>query len=113
MESILIRFSSISDGALYLKDLFDFLEMEPRSTSKDESLPFPETIHDGFSFENVSFRYPQMEKWVLRDVSFTLHPGEKLALVGENGAGNRDKHMNHNYKYHNYNNERTHTFETS
>jgi len=87
MEAILIRFSSIADSALYLRDLFDFLEMEPRIRSKDESLPFPETIHDGFTFENVSFRYPQMEKWVLRDVSFTLHPGEKLALVGENGAG--------------------------
>jgi ATP-binding cassette subfamily B protein len=87
MEAILIRFSSIADSALYLRDLFDFLEMEPRISSKDESLPFPETIHDGFTFENVSFRYPQMEKWVLRDVSFTLHPGEKLALVGENGAG--------------------------
>jgi ATP-binding cassette subfamily B protein len=87
MEAILIRFSSIADSALYLRDLFDFLEMEPRIRSKDESLPFPETIHDGFAFENVSFRYPQMEKWVLRDVSFTLHPGEKLALVGENGAG--------------------------
>jgi len=35
----------------------------------------------------VGFRYPQMKQWVLRDVSFTLHPGEKLALVGENGAG--------------------------
>ncbi len=87
MEAILIRFSSIADSALYLRDLFDFLKMEPRIRSKDESLPFPETIHDGFTFENVSFRYPQMEKWVLRDVSFTLHPGEKLALVGENGAG--------------------------
>ena len=87
MEAILIRFSSIADSALYLRDLFDFLEMEPRIRSKDESLPFPETIHDGFTFENVGFRYPQMEKWVLRDVSFTLHPGEKLALVGENGAG--------------------------
>jgi len=55
MEAILIRFSSIADSALYLRDLFDFLEMEPRIRSKDESLPFPETILDGFTFENVSF----------------------------------------------------------
>ena len=87
MESILIRFSSIADSALYLRDLFDFLEMEPRISSKKNSLPFPKTICDGFTFENVSFRYPHMEQWVLQDVSFTLHPGEKLALVGENGAG--------------------------
>ncbi len=87
MESILIRFSSIADSALYLKDLFDFLEMEPNISSRQNALPFPQTIREGFTFENVSFRYPQTEQWVLRDISFTLHPGEKLALVGENGAG--------------------------
>ncbi len=87
MEAILIRFSSIADSALYLRDLFDFLEMEPRIISIDNSLPFPVIIRKGFTFENVGFRYPQMKQWVLRDVSFTLHPGEKLALVGENGAG--------------------------
>ena len=87
MEAILIRFSSIADSALYLRDLFDFLEMEPRIISIDNSLPFPVTIRKGFTFENVGFRYPQMKQWVLRGVSFTLHPGEKLALVGENGAG--------------------------
>jgi ATP-binding cassette subfamily B protein len=87
MESILIRFSSIADSALYLRDLFDFLEMEPKIKSKAKALPFPETISEGFTFEKVSFRYTQMEKWVLSDISFTLHPGEKLALVGENGAG--------------------------
>ena len=87
MEAILIRFSSIADSALYLRDLFDFLEMEPRIISIYNSLPFPVTIRKGFTFENVGFRYPQMKQWVLRDVSFTLHPGEKLALVGENGAG--------------------------
>ena len=87
MEAILIRFSSIADSALYLRDLFDFLEMEPRIISIDNSLPFPVTIRKGFTFENVGFRYPQMKQWVLREVSFTLHPGEKLALVGENGAG--------------------------
>ena len=87
MEAILIRFSSIADSALYLRDLFDFLEMEPRIISIDNSLPFPVTIRKGFTFENVGFRYPQMKQWVLRNVSFTLDPGEKLALVGENGAG--------------------------
>ena len=87
MESILIRFSSIADSALYLRDLFDFLEMEPQIKSNENARPFPETIREGFTFEKVSFRYPQMEQWVLSDISFTLHPGEKLALVGENGAG--------------------------
>ena len=87
IESILIRFSNIADSALNLKDLFAFLEMEPNISSKKNALPFPENIRQGFIFEQVSFRYPQTEQWVLRNISFTLHPGEKLALVGENGAG--------------------------
>lgn len=38
-------------------------------------------------FEHVTFAYPGTDKQVIDDVSFTLHPGEKLALVGRNGAG--------------------------
>lgn len=37
--------------------------------------------------ENVSFRYPNAKDDVLKDVSFVIHPGSKLAIVGENGAG--------------------------
>ena len=87
MEAILIRFSSIADSALYLRDLFDFLEMTPNISTSDNSLPFPVKIIKGFTFEDVGFRYPQSEQWVLRNISFTLLPGEKIALVGENGAG--------------------------
>ena len=87
IELILIRFSNIADSALNLKDLFAFLEMEPKISSKKDALPFPEKIREGFIFEQVSFRYPQTNQWVLHNISFTLHPGEKLALVGENGAG--------------------------
>lgn len=38
-------------------------------------------------FEHVTFAYPGTDKQVIDDVSFTLHPGDKLALVGRNGAG--------------------------
>ena len=87
MEAILIRFSSIADSALYLRDLFDFLDMKPNISTNVNSLPFPGTIREGFTFEDVGFRYPQSKQWVLREISFTLQPGEKVALVGENGAG--------------------------
>ncbi len=87
MEAILIRFSSIADSALYLRDLFDFLQMKPNIHSIVNSLPFPGKILKGFTFDNVGFRYPNSNQWVLRNISFTLMPGEKVALVGENGAG--------------------------
>ena len=38
-------------------------------------------------FENVGFKYPGSDRWAVRHVSFTLRPGERIALVGENGAG--------------------------
>jgi ATP-binding cassette subfamily B protein len=49
--------------------------------------PFPAPIRQGFTFENVGFRYPGAERWAVRGLAFTLHAGEILALVGENGAG--------------------------
>ena len=47
----------------------------------------PRPIERGFVFENVGFRYPGAENWVLRGLQFELRAGEVLALVGENGAG--------------------------
>lgn len=38
-------------------------------------------------FREVGFRYPGQQEWALRNVNITLHPGERLAVVGENGAG--------------------------
>jgi ATP-binding cassette subfamily B protein len=35
----------------------------------------------------VGFRYPGAERWAVRGLTFKLHTGEILALVGENGAG--------------------------
>ena len=87
MESVLNRFSTIAESALYLKDLFDFLRLEPDISSAPGALDFPQPVREGFFFEKVGFRYPNSEKWVLKDISFRLGPHEKLALVGENGAG--------------------------
>lgn len=38
-------------------------------------------------FHNVSFRYPNTDKWVLRDINLRVNPGEKIALVGKSGSG--------------------------
>ena len=87
IQSIFSRFSSIAESALYLQDYFSFMEIKPRMSSKNDGIIFPAEIKEGFRFENVSFKYPGSEEYVLKNISFTLHPEEKIALVGENGAG--------------------------
>ncbi|WP_439696487.1 ABC transporter ATP-binding protein [Mucilaginibacter sp. AW1-7] len=87
LEGILTRFTAVSQGAIYLRDFFEFFEIEPKIKLSVSGLPFPETIRRGFTFEDVGFRYLNSDKWANRHLSFTLYPGEKLALVGENGAG--------------------------
>ena len=87
LQGIMNRFSKIAEGALYLKDLFDFLDIQPSIISATKALPFPLKIKHGFTFEEVSFKYPGSENFVIKDLSFELKAGEKLALVGENGAG--------------------------
>lgn len=87
LQSIMMRFSSIASSALYLQDLFDFFSISPTIKTSDNPVAFPKKLEDGFRFENVSFKYPNSEKWAIRNLSFHLPPGEKLALVGENGAG--------------------------
>ncbi|WP_048921455.1 ABC transporter ATP-binding protein [Rufibacter radiotolerans] len=87
LESVLNRFTSVAEGALYLQDFFDFFELQPRITRQSTAPPFPRPIRHGFTFENVGFQYRNSEKWAIRHLNFTLHAGEKLALVGENGAG--------------------------
>jgi len=87
LEGILGRFNSISQGALYLKDFFDFFNIKPSIVSPSQPKIFPKPIVSGFTFENVGFKYPNTDKWASRNLNFTLQAGEKLALVGENGAG--------------------------
>jgi ATP-binding cassette subfamily B protein len=90
LEGILSRFSQVADGALYLQDFFEFFQITPRivrPAAAQAVRSFPRPIRQGFTFEDVGFKYKNAEKWALRHLSFELHAGEKLALVGENGAG--------------------------
>ena len=87
LEGILTRFTSVSQGAIYLQDLFEFFEIRPRIVTTLRPVPFPRPILEGFRFENVGFRYQHSERWANRHLNFALRAGERLALVGENGAG--------------------------
>lgn len=87
LEGLLTGFSQVAGQALYLDDLFSFFAIEPEIRSRPDAAAIPRPIREGFVFDNVGFRYPDAERWAVRNLSFHLQAGEVIALVGENGAG--------------------------
>lgn len=87
IQQLLMSVSGIYEQSLYLKDLFDFFDIQPTIANKPNGLTVPRPIVQGFEFQDVGFQYPGSDRWAVRHLSFVLRPGERVALVGENGAG--------------------------
>ena len=87
VSGILGGFSGMYENNLYLTQVFTLLEKEPAVVSPPLAQQVPEPLRGEIRFENVSFRYPGAEQDALQEVSFTIRPGETLAVVGRNGAG--------------------------
>ena len=79
--------AQLYENGLFMDNLFGFLKLTPQMTRAEQPRDAPRPIRAGIEFRGVSFRYPGREEWVLRDVNLHIAPGEKLALVGANGAG--------------------------
>lgn len=87
IQRLLLSASDTYEQSLYLKDLFIFFEMQPTIHSSPAARAVPTPIREGFVFDDVGFQYPGSDRWAIRHVSLTIRPGERVALVGENGAG--------------------------
>ncbi|PWU08810.1 MAG: ABC transporter ATP-binding protein [Terriglobia bacterium] len=87
IQNVFATFSSIADQSLFLTDLVEFLRVEPEIRSKPGALPAPRPIRDGFHFDGVTFCYPGASRRVLDRLDLRIEPGERVALIGENGQG--------------------------
>jgi ATP-binding cassette, subfamily B, bacterial len=83
-SSLLSSITGIYESLLYMRNLFEFLELPSRDLDAGERWEGPIA---SIEFDRVSFRYPLSDRDVLTDVSFRIERGQALALVGENGAG--------------------------
>jgi ATP-binding cassette, subfamily B, bacterial len=86
-ERSLLALGNIYEQGLYMRDLFQFFEMQPTIISSLSGQPVNSQLRQGLTFEDVGFRYPLSDVWAVRHVNLIIAPGEKIALVGENGAG--------------------------
>lgn len=87
-QGLLTGISSTYENNLFVNTLFEFLEYQPAIVSPHDGLK-PEGTGMTIEFRHVTFTYPGRTEQgpALRDLSFTVHPGEAIALVGRNGAG--------------------------
>ena len=86
VTGILSEFSQLHKESLSLSKIQEYLNLPEPFRFEDGIQP---PVADGYELklENVSFCYPGTEKKILDQVNLTIHPGEKLAVVGLNGAG--------------------------
>ena len=84
LNNLVQNFAEFGEHALFLEDVRYFLDYEIKLVGKDKMAP-TESVE--LEVRGLSFRYGNSEKDTLHDVSFTLHKGERIALVGSNGSG--------------------------
>jgi ATP-binding cassette, subfamily B, bacterial len=87
VSSLFRGVADLYENSLFMSNLFTFLNLEPQMAPAADMKALPARLQGGVEFRNVSFRYPGREEYALRNVNLTIRPGEKIALVGANGAG--------------------------
>ena len=88
ITELLMIIGRLKQCSIYLKPFEEFMRYPRKLEETVSPVPLEKSISDYvIRFEHVYFRYPGQEQYVLRDVSCEIHSCEKVAVVGENGAG--------------------------
>lgn len=85
LQEFLHRFGDYRRASLEVDDFRSFMELDLGDQA--DAIPIPNTEEYHIEFRNVSYRYPEAEKDALSHLNLRIASGEKLAVVGLNGAG--------------------------
>ncbi len=85
LQGLLSSLSSLYEDNLFLKNFIEFRNINIEKSSANQL--FPQPIRNSIEFKNISFRYPNTDKWVLKDINLSIPKGKTVALVGRNGCG--------------------------
>ena len=83
---VLKEISTLHKECLDISSLREFLDY-PEPFKFDDGKDIPISSNYEIRLENVSFHYPECDKDIIHNLNLTIHPREKLAIVGLNGAG--------------------------
>ena len=86
LSQLLQRFGDYTRNSSETDDFRSFVEMVIEDDEKD-TVPIPKADEYEIEFHNVSYRYTESKKNALSNLSLKLKAGERLAVVGLNGAG--------------------------
>lgn len=86
MQALILGIQDIAKRSNYMYEIIKFMDYPPAMEKGDKKVGDLSGGHV-IEFRNVSFKYPHTDKYVLNNVSLTLRAGEKLSVVGLNGAG--------------------------
>lgn len=87
---LMLTLAGLHENNLFIANLFRFLALQPEvEAPRPDNALLLEAISSmpHIEFRGVSFHYPDTDSVVIKDLSFQVYPGERIALVGENGAG--------------------------
>lgn len=86
LSALVSAVTGLYDNRLFVGNLFEFLDLQPAIVSPKEARPFPERV-DSVEFRDITFRYPKMDRDVLRHFNLVAKSGEITQIEGENGFG--------------------------
>jgi ATP-binding cassette subfamily C protein CydC len=80
-----LAFQTFGKSMSAARRLFELVDDTPLVTEPDQPLPVPE--QPAISFDHASLTYPGQEHAALQDITFSVAPGERVAVVGVSGSG--------------------------